>query len=431
MAPLVAAKLYARKMLEIARPPTRDVRDMANHIPSDLLACRVINAAGTLTRLSGAQVSEAVAAAMAEAAQTSFDMWWLQAASSARIAAATGAEAGLVTTGAAAGLTLAAAAAMTGFDVARMQALPATADIPNEILVPRTHRNGYDRALAAAGARLIDIGTADRHTDAGVRGLEDWEVETAIGPRTVALLGNASSATERDLPLLAVIAQRRGLPLIVDAAAQLPPSINLRQQIANGATLVVYSGGKAIGGPQSSGILAGRRDLIASAALQMLDMDVRPPAFVPPPAFFGNQPPKTLPRHGIGRGFKASKEAIVGLMVALSAFIERDEARAIAEMRERLHKLQAHLAGLRGVTVDIIAGRRDGALPRLAIRIDAVASGYTADDACRRLSQGRPSVRVGEGQIEDGVLLIDLIASHERDDAVLAAALRATLSAVA
>ena len=130
---------------------------MVNRIPTDLLAARIINAAGTLTRLSGARVSTTVAAAMSEAAQSSFDMWTLQAAASARIAAATGAEAGLVTTGASAGLTLAAAAAIAGSDVARMQALPFAADIPNEILVPRTHRNGYDRAITVAESTVIGV----------------------------------------------------------------------------------------------------------------------------------------------------------------------------------------------------------------------------------------------------------------------------------
>ena len=234
---------------------------MDSVIPPDLAGCRIINAAGTLTRLSGAVVSDKVAAAMSAAAQSSFDIWSLQAAASARISEATGAEAGLVTTGASAGLTLAAAAVIAGNDVARMQALPHSPGLASEILVPRTHRNGYDRALTVAGAKLVDVGTADRETDAGIRGLETWEIETAITPRTVALLGNASSGTERDLPVLADVARRRGLPLIVDAAAQLPPVINLRQPLETGATLVVYSGGKAIGGPQASGILAGRRDL--------------------------------------------------------------------------------------------------------------------------------------------------------------------------
>ena len=398
---------------------------MVNHIPADLLDARIINAAGTLTRLSGARVSPAVAAAMAEAAQSSFDMWSLQAAACARIAAATGGEAGLVTSGASAGLTLAAAAAIAGFDVKRMQALPFTEGIPNEILVPRTHRNGYDRALTVAGAKLIDIGTADRQTDAGLRGLEAWEIETAIGPRTVALLGNASGGTEGDLPLMAEVGARHGLPLIVDAAAQLPPKSNLRAPLANGASLVVYSGGKAIGGPQASGILAGRRDLIASAALQMLDMDVRPNAFDALPAFFGNSPPAALPRHGIGRGFKASKEAIVGLMVALDEFVARDPAAWEASVHKRLSLMQRKLASIPGVTAEIIAGRREGALSRMAITLSPAD---LAETAFRRLWKGSPAIRVGEGQIANGTLLVDVMTVDERDDERLGNALLAVLS---
>jgi D-glucosaminate-6-phosphate ammonia-lyase len=397
-------------------------------IPTDLMASRIINAAGTLTRLSGARVSTAVAAAMSQAAQSSFDMWALQAAASARIAQATGAEAGLVTTGASAGLTLAAAAAIAGFDVARMQALPFTGDIPNEILVPRTHRNGYDRAVTVAGAKLIDVGTGDRQTDAGLRGLEAWEIESAIGPKTVALLGNASSATEQDLPLLAKIAVSHCLPLIVDAAAQLPPVSNLRAPLAAGASLVVYSGGKAIGGPQASGILAGRRDLIASAALQMLDMDVRPTAFVAPAAFFGNSQPSVLPRHGVGRGFKASKEAIVGLMVALAEFVERDHSAWRAATHTRLLRLQERLANLAGISTEIIAGRREGALPRLAIDIQPAKR---AEGVWRRLTERSPSVRLGEGQIEKGTLIVDLLATDESDDEQLGLALREVFNALA
>jgi L-seryl-tRNA(Ser) seleniumtransferase len=393
---------------------------MTSHIPPDLLTTRIINAAGTLTRLSGARVSKNVAAAMSEAAQTSFDMWALQAAASARIAAATGAEAGLVTTGASAGLTLAAAAAIAGANIAKMQALPFTSGIANEILVPRTHRNGYDRALTVAGAMLIDIGTADLQTDAGLRGLEAWEIETAITANTVAILGNASGATEQDLPLLAEIAARRDLPLIVDAAAQLPPVSNLHAPLALGASLVVYSGGKAIGGPQASGILAGRRDLIASAALQMLDMDVRPQAFAAQAAFFGNSPPAALPRHGIGRGFKASKEAIVGLMVALAEFIARDQEAWAATTHARLQRLKEQISGQPGIASEIIAGRRDGALPRLAIKFQ---SPQLAEQAFRNLAQATPPVRLGEGLTERSTLIVDLMAVDPSDDEHLALAI--------
>lgn len=398
---------------------------MSNAIPADLATARIINAAGTLTRLSGARVAPAVAAAMAEAATQSFDMWQLQAAASARIATATGAEAGLVTTGASAGLTLAAAAIIAGLDPARMDRLPDTVGLPNEIIVPRTHRNAYDRALRVAGAKLVDVGVADRETGAGIRGLEAWEVEAAVTPRTVGIAASASTAAIRDMPMLADVARRRGLKLIVDAAAQLPPVENLRRPIELGASLVVYSGGKAIGGPQASGILAGERALIASAALQMLDMDVRPESFAPPESLFKSIGLPALPRHGLGRGFKASKEAIVGLLVALDAFVAQDNAAHAARVGKRLDGIAARLR-MPGVTCATFTDR-PGVLPRLAITIDASVTNIGANEVAARLKSARPAVHVVEGRIGDGTLILDLVAVAEEQDQALAAAIVSAL----
>jgi D-glucosaminate-6-phosphate ammonia-lyase len=235
-----------------------------------------INAAGALTRLGGAVMAPEVVAAMTAAARASVDIGELQDAASERIAQATGAEAGLVTTGAATALTLAAAAAIVRWDVAKMAALPHAGSFPHDILIPRTHRTGYAHALAASGARLVDIGHNDRGTGAGVRGLEAWEIETALSPSVVAVAFSANATSIVDLPTVAAVCRANGIPLIVDAAAQLPPKENLKRFIAMGADLVAFSGGKALGGPQASGILAGRRDLVASALLQQLDMDVSP-----------------------------------------------------------------------------------------------------------------------------------------------------------
>ena len=277
---------------------------------------RRINAAGTLTRLGGALMTREVTDAMAAAARWSVDIGELQAAASRTIARVTGAEAGLVTTGAAAALTLAAAAAMTRWDVARMAALPHAEGFPNEILLPRTHRTGYAHALQAAGARLVDLGHNDRGTGAGVRGIEAWEIEAAITPRTVAFAFAANPANVDDLPVVAAVCRARGLPVIVDAAAQLPPKRNLRRFVELGADLVAFSGGKAIGGPQASGLLAGRRDLVGAALVQQLDMDVAPETWTPPD-LIDRSALKGVPHHGLGRGFKAGKEEIVGLLVAL------------------------------------------------------------------------------------------------------------------
>ena len=390
---------------------------------------RVLNAAGTLTRLGGANVAPEVAAAIATAAQSSVDIVALQAAASRRIAAATGAEAGLVTTGASAALTLAAAAAIAGLDPARMERLPDTRGLANEILMPRTHRTGYDRALRTAGAVIIDVGLNDRGTGAGIRGLEAWELEAAMTERTAAIAVSANRATLDDLGPIVAVAQRHKLPVIVDAAAQLPPKANLRRFIEAGATLVAFSGGKAIGGPQASGILAGRRDLIASALLQQVDMDVDPGAFAAPPELFGNGRPPALPRHGIGRGFKASKEAIVGLLTALELFLARDEAAMSASFEARLTSIAAALAGLPGVGTTPIPPGMPRAYPRLALAFDAGRTGAGARVIAERLRHGRPPVYLAEERIGDGTLIIDLISIAPADDDTLAAAIRKCLEA--
>ncbi len=369
-----------------------------------------INAAGTLTRLGGAPMAPAILDAMRDAASSAVDMAELQSAASRRIAAATGAQAGLVTTGAAAGLTLAAAAAIAKLDIARMARLPDTAGLANEILMPRTHRNAYDHALRAAGAVLVDIGHNDRGTGAGIRGLEAWEIEAAIGPATVGFAFTATPETIGDLPVVAEICKKRGLVLIVDAAAQLPPKENLRAFVAAGADLVVFSGGKAIGGPQASGILAGRRDLVASAALQQLDMDVAPGRWSAPD-FVDRASVPFPPPHGIGRGFKAGKEEIAGLLTALEIFAARDEAAWKAGLVARLAELAEALAPGQCTILD-------GRVPVLRV---AVADGPAALAALARAS--RP-VHVGERDAAQNFLIVDLQAVRPADDAALLAALQ-------
>ncbi len=147
----------------------------------------------------------------------------------------TGAEAGLVTAGAAASLTLAAAACLAGADFARMDQLPDTSGMPNEIVIARSHRNGYDHALRAAGARLVEVGLAERTRDP-----QPWEIASAINDRTVAV---AFSVGFSPLPLaeFVAVAKQYGVPVIVDASAALPPRGNLRKFIAEGADLVAFT----------------------------------------------------------------------------------------------------------------------------------------------------------------------------------------------
>ncbi len=231
----------------------------------------IINVAGSATRVGGAQMPPAVLRAMADAALESVSMMELQAAASRRIAAATGAEAGFVTSGASAGLTLGTAAILAGLDLARMERLPDTTGMKNEFIISREHRNGYDHAIRVAGAKLVEVGMNEQLAGAGVRRTEAWEFEAAITDKTAGIAYVFTGNSQPPLEQVVAVARKHGLPVLVDAAGQLPAA--LRRLIASGAALVSASGGKGLRGPQSTGILCGRTDYIASVALQSLDMD--------------------------------------------------------------------------------------------------------------------------------------------------------------
>jgi L-seryl-tRNA(Ser) seleniumtransferase len=388
---------------------------------------RRINAAGTLTRLGGALMAPEVVEAMAAAACWSVDIGELQAAASRTIARVTGAEAGLVTTGAAAALTLAAAAAMTRWDIARMAALPHTEGFPNEILLPRTHRTGYAHALQAAGAHLVDLGHNDRGTGAGVRGIEPWEIEAAITARTVAFAFAANPANIDDLPVVASVCRPRGLPVIVDAAAQLPPKRNLRLFVELGADLVALSGGKAIGGPQASGILAGRRELVGAALVQQLDMDVAPETWTPPD-LVDRRALKGVPHHGLGRGFKAGKEEIVGLLVALERFAAADDAALNTDREARLARIAAALAALPGLRTRVAPAAETGRVPVLELAIDRAVTCAGAIELSARLQRGDPPVHLSERFAGRDVLIVDPQVLAPEDDALVIAAVTRALS---
>jgi D-glucosaminate-6-phosphate ammonia-lyase len=386
-----------------------------------------INGAGLLTRLGGSLMPPEVLAAMAEAAASFVDIAELQARASAVIAACTGAEAGLVTSGAAAALTLGTAACLAGLDAARMDRLPDTEGMPDEVLMCRTHRTGYDHAIRAAGARLREIGLNDRGVGAGVRGVEPWEWEAAITPRTAAIAYTATPANDPPLSEVAAIAARHGLPVLVDAAAQLPPATNLRRFVAEGATLVAFSGGKAIRGPQASGILCGRADLVAAALLQQLDMDVAPETWSPPESLIPRAALRGVPHHGLGRGFKVGKEEIVGLIVALERYVRLDHAAEQAAHEVRLGALAERLAGLRGLRARMVPARETGRAPWLELTLEEAVTGRSAHALSRALQQADPPIHLGERRAGQGVLTVDPSGLRPGDEQLIADRLRALL----
>lgn len=378
---------------------------------NDLGVNPVINAAGALTRLGGNRVSDEVMAAMADASRANVVMDELQEAAGRVIAEATGAEAGYVVPGAAAGLTLAAAACMAGLDPAAMDRLPDTTGLRHEIVVQRGHRNAYDHALRAAGATFVEAGYLGYP---GAGGTYAWQIEAAITERTVALACPIlHTPGTLSLPVMAEIAHRHNLPVIVDAAASLPPRANLRRFIAEGADVVVYSGGKALGGPQASGILAGRADIVRSIALQHLDMDVRLPTWVKNGLVAEGTLPG-IPHQGMGRALKVGREEIAGLVTALKHFLTGNDDDDRAAWIATLTHIAEPLQGIPGLTVNLLDAEHQ-ATPQLELTLDETVLGFSAYAAVNRLLNGSPRIAVVEQRAEFGTIAINPMVLSDND----------------
>jgi L-seryl-tRNA(Ser) seleniumtransferase len=384
----------------------------------------IVNAKGTATRLSGGIMRPEVARAMLEASQACVDIAELQAAASRHIAAATGAEAGYIASGASACLLLAAAACIAGLDPGRMARLPDTRGMKNEVIMVRSQRNFYDHAIRAAGARIVEVGLPDRYAGAGVRDAEIWEIADAISPATAAIFYVADGQSQPPLEQVTALARRHKLPVIVDAAAQLPPQSNLRRFIAEGADLVAYSGGKAIGGPQASGILCGRRDLVMSAALQHLDLDIYDDMWDPPKSLIDRKKLAGTPQHGIGRSCKAGKEEIVGLLTALRLFVAEGDATRHKRWMAILKAIVAAAKSPAGATL-VIEGAKDvSAVPSLVITCGGKPG--TAARVIRKLIAGTPSIHTDPGLRHHNKIVISPLCIAPDDAVTIGRALAAS-----
>jgi L-seryl-tRNA(Ser) seleniumtransferase len=388
----------------------------------------IVNAVGPATRLSGSILSEEVAQAMKEASQYCVDMAHLQARASQIIAELTGAEAGYVTSGAAAGLLLGTAACVTGLEPGKMNRLPDTTGMKNEVVMARSQRNFYDHAVRQVGVRLVEVGIADRFSGAGVRDAEAWEMAAAINERTAAVVYVVYAHSLPPLPQVVEAAHDQGVPVLVDAAGQLPPAENLRRFIAEGADLVAFSGGKAIGGPQSSGILCGRRELIAAAALQHLDLDVLPQLWDPPAGLIDRTLLPGAPQHGIGRPCKVGKEEIVGLLTALRLFAEEDPHRRRKRWLGLVEALVRACGELPHARAEVVADRKRAEIPVVRLELDEGA-GFSALELVRRLRDGEPSIHANPSYVGEGVVVFGPMCLKEGEPEVIGRRLRELLGA--
>lgn len=384
----------------------------------------VINAAGTQTRAGGTLMDPEVTAAMAQAARSFVRIDELQDAASRLISEATGAQAGYVTSGASAGITLAVAASIAGLDIDRMNRLPDTAGMAADVIVQRPHRNAYDHAALLAGARLIEVGTSGFP---GRGASWPWQVEAAITERTTAILWPVSDVPGvASLKEVCEIGHRHGLDVIVDAAAALPPVTNLGKFIDLGADAVIFSGGKAIRGPQSTGIVAGRADLIESIALQHQDMDVYPQTWSLRGKYLESGLLPGPPHHGLGRGFKVGKEEIIGLMVALARYIAQDHEAEFAAWLKRMNAMASCLEGIAGASPEVFIDPQRP-IPVLRLHLDESVIGRSAYDVVNELAEGDPPVLVSEGFAFKGIIGVNPLGLQENEEFIILERLKSAL----
>ncbi len=352
----------------------------------------LINCQGTVTRVGGSIMAPEVLEAMAEASRQFVDIVELNQAVGKRIAGIMGAEAAMVTAGGASAVLLATAALLTGSDPAKIRRLPDTTGMKNQVVTHRCQRHAYDNMVTAAGAKLVEIGLSDRTFL--------WELEEALTNQTVGVFYTVQPTPKPGaLPLADVIdiAHQKGYPVYVDAASMLPPAGNLQRFIAMGVDMVAISGGKGIMGPQSSGILAGRQELIEAAGLN------------------------SAPLHAIGRAAKVCREEMVGLLVALERYAQRDHQADYARWQGQVRRIVEAVNGLELPGIRAVAEMEEdtGLCPKAVIWVNEGQYGASAGDLRQRVESGQPRIITGfhpmPGQAKDLIINPQMLQEGETE----------------
>jgi uncharacterized pyridoxal phosphate-dependent enzyme len=337
---------------------------------------KVLNGHATLTMLGGSIMPQVVLDAMAEAARHFVDMDVLQEKVGEKLAELTRNEAAYVSCGAAAGLVLSTAACITGMDPEKRARLPYTDGMKNQVIVHKSGRVGYDFAVRQAGGKLVEIGTESETSP------ED--MERAINEKTAAIFyfyNITRMKTHVPLEVGAEIAKRKGVPLIVDAAAQLPPVENLWRFTQMGADLAIFSGGKGLCGPQSSGLILGRKDLIEACAFN------------------------ACPRAFIGRPMKVGKEEMIGLLAAVECYVNLDHEKLMKTYEDQVQFVIDSFSDIPHVSARRNFPSEAGQpMPRAEIIFDEQNLGLTRNEILARLTGGEPSIALA-GAGANGVFI--------------------------
>ena len=329
-------------------------KDSRQNVYTRLGVKTIINCRGTWTYLSGSLEFPEVRAAQREASEYFVNMFELQHAASRRLAELTGAEAGMVTSGAAGAMASAAAACMAGSDPKYIWQLPDTTGLKQEVIMVGG-RSAFDNAIRLTGAKLVLVGTAE-------------ELANAINQNTAMIY---TTHLGSDLQTENAVAKKHNIPMLLDDAAGIPPIANIKLYAQMGLDMYTFSGGKGLRGPQCSGLLLGRKDLIEAAMLN------------------------TSPWEGaVCRAMKVGKEEIVGLLTAVETWPKTDIDALNREWHARVERIAKLVETVSGVETDISIPKDGNRYPTLYISWDEEKWGFTVKDCVQKLRAGDPVIEV-------------------------------------
>ena len=349
-----------------------------------------INAAGTYTAMTASLMPPEVVEAITYASKHYVMLDEVHDKVGERIATLLRCDAAMVTSGAASALTLGTAAVLTGTDRQKIVDLPDLATMKSEVIVQKSHRFGYDHAVRNCGVRLVEVETPE-------------DLERSINNRTAMMLfynNNNMEGQIRDEAFVQ-LGKKHGIPTMNDAAADVPPVDNLWKYTKMGFDLVAFSGGKGLRGPQSAGLLLGRKDLIAAARL--------------------NAPPNG---NTIGRGLKVNKEEMLGMLAALELYLAKDHVAAQREFDARAEMIRSSVATVPGVKAEVFVPEVANHVPHIRVSWDAAAKGMTPADAVNSLRAGEPSIGT---RSEGDALVIGIWMMRPGEEKIVAKRLREVL----
>ncbi len=333
----------------------------------------VINAGGTVTLYGGSLMSSEVVDTMRAASRQFCPLDELHQKAGHRIATLLGVEAAYVTSSAACGLVLSTAACMAGADPAQIERLPDTTGMKREVIIQKVHRIAYDQALRVAGATLVEIDDQGTPPTAALEAVIHQDTAAIFYLATA--MGNPASIPFEQVVALAHAAS---VPVIVDAASECPPLSVLTRFYRAGADLVIFSGGKSLMGPQSTGLLIGRRDLIAACAAN------------------GN------PFAAIGRPMKVSREEIIGFLKALELYLARDHDADRRRWEAQVDHIEEALRTIPHIETGRFIKGETYQVPLLSIRRQ---TGLTREKIAEELLEGDPRVVVAQHFTEDSIVI--------------------------